>query len=114
MIARFWHGRTPAEKADAYYAFLQRSGIPDYRGTPGNQGVTVMRRIEGGEAHFLLMSLWDSRAAIERFAGADISRAHYYPEDKDYLLEFEPEVTHYEVLERDEACTPTTIAPSTD
>lgn len=101
MIARLWHGRTPAAKAEAYHEFLQRSGIEDYRRTQGNQGVYVMRRIEGDEAHFLLLSLWESRAAIERFAGPDISRAHYYPEDKDFLLEFEPEATHYEVLEAD-------------
>lgn len=26
------------------------------------------------------------------------SKAKYYPEDKDYLLEFEPKVVHYEVV----------------
>ena len=33
-------------------------------------------------------------------AQADVERAHYYPEDRDYLLELEPTVTHYEVLEQ--------------
>jgi heme-degrading monooxygenase HmoA len=46
----------------------------------------------------LLISLWESEEAIQRFAGADIEKAYYYPADKDYLLEFEPSVTHYEVL----------------
>jgi heme-degrading monooxygenase HmoA len=100
MIARLWHGRTPAAKADEYYAFLQRSGLPDYRATPGNRGVTVLRRLDGDEAHFLLVSLWESLEAVARFAGPDVTRAHYYPEDKDFLLEFEPEVVHYEVLEQ--------------
>ena len=31
MIARVWRGRTPTAKADAYLAFLQRTGIADYR-----------------------------------------------------------------------------------
>jgi heme-degrading monooxygenase HmoA len=100
MIARTWHGVTPAAKADDYLDYLNRTGVPGLRGTGGNQGVYVLRRIEGDEAHFLLISLWESRAAIRQFAGEDVDRARYYPEDEDYLLELEPNVTHYEVLVR--------------
>jgi heme-degrading monooxygenase HmoA len=100
MIARTWHGVTPAAKADDYLDYLNRTGVPALRGTEGNQGVYVLRRAEGDEAHFLLISLWESRAAIRRFAGEDLDRARYYPEDVDYLLELEPNVTHYEVLVR--------------
>ncbi len=35
--------------------------------------------------------------ATQAFAGADIEKAKYYAEDKEFLLEFEPTVTHYEV-----------------
>ncbi len=58
----------------------------------------VLRQIDGGEAHFLLMTLWESEEAIRRFAGVDIRIAHYYPGDEEYLLELEPTVSHYEVL----------------
>ena len=98
MIARIWHGITPAIKADAYLDFLNQSGVPDYQATPGNRGVYVLRRIEGDVAHFTLISLWDSLAAIEQFAGPQPEKARYYPEDKDFLLEFEPTVTHHEVF----------------
>ena len=98
MIARTWHGVTPLAKADEYLDYLHRTGIPDYRATPGNQGVYVLRRLEGDRAHFLLMSLWDSMASITKFAGPDAEKARYYPEDADYLLELEPNVTHYEVM----------------
>jgi heme-degrading monooxygenase HmoA len=98
VIARTWHGRVPAARADEYFDYIQRTGIADYKRTPGNRGVYVFRRIEGGEAHFLLTSLWDSLDAIRRFAGNDVERARYYPEDTAYLLELEPKVTHYEVL----------------
>jgi heme-degrading monooxygenase HmoA len=98
MIARQWHGRVPAERADAYYEYLLRTGLPDYRWTPGNHGVYVFRRQEGGVAHFLLTTLWDSLESIRAFAGDDIGRARYYPEDTDYLLELEPTVTHFQVL----------------
>ena len=98
MIARLWHGIVPRPKADEYHAYLLRTGVPDSRSTPGNQGVYVLRRIEGDRAHFLFMSLWDSLDVIRAFAGADVERARYYPEDDAYLVEREPTVTHYEVL----------------
>ena len=52
---------------------------------------------DGNEAHFLTLTHWDSLEAIEAFAGADISKAKYYREDADFLLEFEPTVEHYEL-----------------
>jgi heme-degrading monooxygenase HmoA len=99
MIARTWHGVTPAAKADEYLAYLNRTGIPDYKATEGNRGVYVLRRIEGEHAHFLLISLWDSYDAIRKFAGDDLEKAHYYPEDDEFLLEKESNVYHYEVLD---------------
>jgi heme-degrading monooxygenase HmoA len=97
MIARIWHGRTKAAHADAYLEFLRERAVPDYQGTPGNRGVFLFRRVNEDEAHFLTLTHWDSFAAIEAFAGTDISRAKYYPEDADFLLEFEPTVEHYEI-----------------
>jgi hypothetical protein len=38
------------------------------------------------------------RLLIEGFAGDDAEVAKYYPEDQDFLLEFEPTVVHYEVV----------------
>ena len=98
MTARIWHGRVSAEKADAYHAYLLRTGLNDYASTPGNQGVQVLRRTDGGVAHFLLLTFWESLDAIRAFAGSDYEQARYYPEDDDYLLEREPLVTHYDVL----------------
>lgn len=99
MIARTWHGRVPLSKADAYYRYLLRSGLSDYAATPGNRGVHVLRRTDGEVSHFFLLTFWDSLEAIRAFAGPEYERARYYPEDDDYLLEREPLVTHYEVLQ---------------
>ncbi len=98
MIARAWHGATPVRKADEYLEFLNKAGVQDYRATKGNRGVFVLRNVSKERADFLLISLWDDVEAIRRFAGPDVEKAFYYPEDKDFLLEFEPTVTHYEVL----------------
>ncbi len=105
MIVRIWHGRTRAEDADAYLAFLRARAIPDYQDTPGNRGVFLLRRIDGEDAHFLTVTHWENLEAIRAFAGEDVARAKYYPEDKEFLLEFEPTVQHYE-LESAPACMP--------
>ena len=98
MIARTWHGRVPASRSDKYHEYLLRTGVPDYKATPGNCGVFVFRRTDGDVTHYLLTTLWESYDAIRAFAGSDFERARYYPEDDNYLLEREPFVTHYEVL----------------
>ena len=97
MIARVWHGVTRAADYDAYWALLQQLAIPDYQGTPGNLGVRLFRRLEGDRAHFLTLSYWTSLDAVRAFAGDDIELAKYYPQDRDFLLEFERTVQHYEV-----------------
>jgi len=97
MIARQWHGAVLAERADAYLRYLEKTGIPDSKSTPGNRGVFVLTRREGKVAHFVFLSLWESLDAIRAFAGKDVEKARYYPEDRDFLLELEPTVTHYEV-----------------
>jgi heme-degrading monooxygenase HmoA len=98
LIARVWHGVTPAAKAEAYTEYLHRTGIKDYRASPGNRGVYMLRRIQGDRAEFTLITLWDSLDAIRAFAGADYEKARYYPEDRDFLIEFEPFVVHHDVL----------------
>jgi hypothetical protein len=44
----------------------------------------------------MTFTLWESYDAIAKFAGDNLATAKYYPEDKNFLLEFEPTVVHYE------------------
>lgn len=98
MIARMWHGRVPTAKAASYRDFLNRRAVPDYQAVLGNRGVYILERPDGEVTHFVTLTFWESREAIRGFAGEAIERAKYYPEDSDFLLEFEPEVVHYEVV----------------
>jgi len=97
MICRIWHGRTARHTADAYTAFLAARAIPDYRSVTGNLSAQVLRRDEADVTHFLTVTLWESEVAIRDFAGNDPLTAKYYDEDRNYLLEFEPQVQHFEV-----------------
>lgn len=98
MIVRMWHGRVPTAKAAAYRKFLNERAIPDYRSVAGNISVHILERQEGDITHFITMTFWENMEAIRGFAGDDVEVAKYYTEDKDFLLEFEPTVTHYEVV----------------
>lgn len=96
-IARVWHGTVPTSKADAYANYICRTGLSDYRRTPGNRGAFLLRRQEGDVTHFVTISIWDSIEAIKQFAGGNDEKARYYPGDKEYLLDFEPNVLHYTI-----------------
>jgi heme-degrading monooxygenase HmoA len=96
-IARLWRGRTLASKADEYQVYLFASGIARIRETPGNLGVTVMRRADGKETEFLVISIWESIDAIRRFAGKDYEKAVILDRDREYLITVEPNVRHYEI-----------------
>lgn len=97
MIARIWHGITLAAVADDYLAFLRERAVPDYRSVPGNLAVHLLHHRDGRLAHFVVITHWKSRQAIEAFAGTDIEKPKYYPEDADFLLEYESTVRHYQV-----------------
>ena len=99
MIARRWHGRVPVSKAEDYLRLMKEVGLPDYRSTEGNRGAWCLDRSEGDVTHVEMFTLWDDLEAIRRFAGDDLLRAKYYDFDPDFLLELEPEVTHFEVIE---------------
>lgn len=98
LIARRWHGRIPAGKAEEYLELMREIALPDYRSTDGNRGAWCLHRREGGVVHVEMFTLWEDQAAIRRFAGEDMTVAKYYDFDADFLLEMEPEANHFEVI----------------
>ena len=98
MIARIWHGSTKAEEYEEYTFFMKSKAISDYKKTEGFVKLTFLRRIEGDIAHFNLITFWENLNVIKNFAGDDYEIAKYYSKDKEYLLEFEEKVIHYEVF----------------
>ncbi len=99
MIARLWRGWTSLDDADAYVAYVERTGIEGYRATPGNRGAWILRRLHADRAEICTLSFWDSLDAIRAFAGEDVEQAVFFPEDDRYLIDRELRVAHYEVSE---------------
>ncbi|MFL6766927.1 MAG: hypothetical protein ACJ8EX_03280 [Sphingomicrobium sp.] len=99
MIARRWHGRVPSDRLSEYLMLMAQVGLPDYRSTRGNRGGWCLCRRDKGIAQVEMFTLWTDLEAIRRFAGDDLTLAKYYDFDPDFLLELEPRVAHFEVVE---------------
>ena len=70
----------------------------EYAAIAGNLGAQMWTRDVGeGCTEVVTVSWWESRTAIEGFAGSDIDIAVFYPEDDGYLVDRETTVRHYEV-----------------
>ncbi len=98
MIVRTWHGKVPAERADAYAEFLKQRAVPDYASVPGLRKVEFLRRMDGDLAHFLLITHWETMEAVKAFAGPDPEIAKYYPEDDEYVIDREERLQLYEIF----------------
>ncbi|WP_209320111.1 antibiotic biosynthesis monooxygenase [Flavobacterium denitrificans] len=98
MIARIWHGKTKMEDYETYTEFIIKTAIPDYEKTPGFVKLSFLKSIKNNEGHFLLITYWENWKVIKNFAGENIEKAKYYPEDEQFLLEFEENVEHFEVF----------------
>ena len=98
MIARIWRGATRARDAERYLAYLDRTGHAEYQRIPGHRRTVTLRRTDDTRAEFVVISLWDSIDAIHAFAGPDVERAVFYPEDDRFLVEREHRVAHFDVV----------------
>ena len=98
MIARIWHGTTKLSDMEEYTQFMQDKAVPDYKGTDGFVKLSFLRHVEGDIAHFTLVTYWENLEVIKNFAGEDYETPKYYAKDKQFLLEFEDKVIHYEVF----------------
>lgn len=99
MIARIWQGQTRPGMGKAYYAYLEQTGLKEYKATPGLKDVRVLTREIGDETEYVIITFWENMEAVRRFAGPEPERAVYYPEDDRYFPEEQrtPYVRHYEV-----------------
>ena len=97
MVARVWRGWTRAQDAERYVDYMNQTGVPGLAGTDGNRGVYIFSRIDGERAEVIVTSLWESLEAIRGFAGDEVERAVFYPDDDAYLVDRELTCTHYAV-----------------
>lgn len=99
MITRIWHGTTSLEHSNEYLEKMKSVALPDYRSTPGNKGAYILHRIEGGVAHFNMLTFWEDMDAVKKFAGEELEAPKYYAFDKKMLLELEDVSRNYDTYQ---------------
>lgn len=96
-IMREWRAEVRRELKDEYVAYVTATGIAAYRQTPGNLGALIAARdIDAERAEIVTLSWWKDQPSIKAFAGSDIKRARYFPEDDRFLLTRPDTVQHYD------------------
>lgn len=99
-VVRRWRGVVRADELRAYVQYIESTGLRAYRQTAGNQGAWMLSRpLDDERAEVITVSLWDSMASVEGFAGERIEEAVFYDADDDFLLERDLEVSHH-IVER--------------
>jgi heme-degrading monooxygenase HmoA len=97
MIARVWHGRSTVANGPRYVEHLKRSVFPELREIEGHQGAHLLERTVGDRVEFMVMTLWDSMEAIQRFAGEHPEKAVVEPAARAVLTDVDEDVAHYTV-----------------
>ena len=92
MIARLWRARA-APSADAYLRHFRQQVQPALERLPGHRGAQLLVR----DNEILVLTFWESMAAVRAFAGDDPGRAVVEPQARAVLAAFDDFVVHYEV-----------------
>ncbi|MEJ3404152.1 hypothetical protein WDJ51_05370 [Rathayibacter sp. YIM 133350] len=97
-VLRSWTGWIRRADREPYREYLERTGLKEYRATPGNLGAVLLYRdVDEDRTEVRTLSLWSSQADIAAFAGERIEEAVFYPEDDRYLIERQTTVEYFDV-----------------
>jgi heme-degrading monooxygenase HmoA len=97
IVARVWRGRVPTSRADEYAKYLYDNGPVKIRAVAGNLGAEMLRRTDGDVTEFVVISYWPNRESIKAFAGENIDKARFLPRDREFLINPDEFVRHYDV-----------------
>ena len=99
MIARHWRGLAKTTRADEYVEHLRTETFPQIRTIPGFLSASILRRNMESGVEFLVVTHWESLAAIQQFAGQDACVAVVPKRVQDLMIKYDRDARHYEVVE---------------
>lgn len=99
MISRQWRGLARREQAHNYIGHLRAETFPALRKVAGFVDASILsRQVEEG-VEFLVVTRWESMAAIRQFAGEDPERAVVPAAVATMMLDYDRRVRHFDVVE---------------
>jgi heme-degrading monooxygenase HmoA len=103
MIARRWSARATRENAGRYARYFRETLTPHLRELAGYQGARLLEReADEGAIEIVVLTWWESMAAIRAFAGDDLTTAVISDEARPLLLDADARVAHYHVAFADD------------
>ena len=105
MIVRAWTAEASHGNVAAYVRHVQEIVLPELAQIPGHVGAYVLQRDLGGRIEFMVLTVWESMAAVERFAGKSLDRAVIAPAAQALLEKFDDTVRHYKIVQSTMALT---------
>lgn len=102
-ILRTWTFWIHAALREECRLHLEATKLPELRSQRGNlRAAAVFRDLEDGTTEVVVMSVWDSMASIEAFAGKQLLDPTIAPSDRPKLFDHEPQVRHYPMRSLDD------------
>jgi hypothetical protein len=96
-VLREWRAEIRRDLRDEYVRYVKETGLASYLATPGNLGASVaVRDLDEERSEIVTLSWWTDLQALKAFAGPEIGRARYFPQDDRFLLTRPEHVQHYE------------------
>ena len=97
MIARVALRTAPTEQAERILRELEENDVVALRERSGNRGVLVMRHVARASTEFLVLSLWDSMAAVEALDGMGDGVLRI-ARDPEHVAALSLPLSHFEVV----------------
>jgi len=103
MILRLWKARSTVEKASEYIQYATTKVFPALSAMEGHRGAYLLRRTLDGASEFVVLTLWQSMAAVRRFARDNPEKAVVDPPARAMLASLDDSVAHFEVVHSPES-----------
>jgi len=97
MVVRTWMAYAEPGNVRAYREHLTAFVLPALNKLPGFLGLELCQAERGDRTELLVISRWQSMAAVAAFAGPKPDRAVVEPGARAVLAEYDDFASHYEV-----------------
>ncbi len=99
MISRHWKGTAKPGQEDNYVSHLRADTFIELKEIEGFVRASVLKRPLAEGTEFLVITEWDSMAAIQRFAGPTPNLAVVPDVVQAMMIDYDRTVTHYQLVE---------------
>ena len=100
MIERVWSARTTRDRTVAYAEYFRRVVRPELAAVPGYRGARLLQREmpDAAATEVVVVTRWESLAAVRGFAGDDLDRAVVHDEAAALFTDYDRTVRHFEIV----------------